>query len=149
MATAPVADERRHPHRSTEAWVALSAAGQGLLGREGSGGAPDGGPHRPPWLAHLLRRACGLSQRRAPDIAACGTPALKELQRVGHRAHAPPAGGPWQAWYARLCRRLARCQERAEEAGRLVRRVARAMASLGVLRRAQGVASPPHLAARG
>ena len=64
-------------------------------------------------------------------------------------AHAPPSGGQWQAWYARLCRLLERYQERAEDAGRLVRRVAREMASLWVVLRAQGVAPTTNLAERG
>jgi transposase len=90
-----------------------------------------------------------LSQRRDPDIAACGNTALKELQRLCHMAHEPPSGGQWQAWYARFCRLLDRYQERADDAGRLVRRLAREMASLWVFLRAHGMDPTTNLAARG
>jgi transposase len=90
-----------------------------------------------------------LSQRRDPDIAACGTSALRELQRLCHMAHEPPTGGQWQAWYARFCRLLDRDQERADEAGRLVRRLVREMTSLWVFLREHGVDPTHNLAERG
>src|SRR5262249_21201022 len=45
-------------------------------------------------------------------------------------AKAPPTGGAWRAWYARLCTLIDRYHARSDEAGRLVRRVQREMASL-------------------
>lgn len=60
-----------------------------------------------------------------------------------HRAKAPPSGGEWRAWYARFCRLLNRDHERRDDAGRLTRRLQRAMASLWVCLRAQGV-EPTH-----
>lgn len=62
-----------------------------------------------------------MSQRNDPDIAACGTRALAELQRLCHMAHSPPTGGQWRAWYARLCDLIQRYQDRQDEAGQLVR----------------------------
>jgi transposase len=64
-------------------------------------------------------------------------------------AHEPPSGGQWQAWYTRLCRLLDRDQERADDAGRVVKRLAREMASLWVLLRVHGVAPTNNLAERG
>jgi transposase len=100
-------------------------------------------------LAHLIRTARGVSQRRDPDSAACGQSALTELQRLCHMAHEPPSGGQWQAWSARFCRLIARSQPRQDDAGRLVRRLAREMASLWVLLREQGVEPTNNLAERG
>jgi hypothetical protein len=54
-------------------------------------------------------------------------------------AKAPPTGGQWRAWYARFCHLSARGHERAEDAGRLTRRLQREMASLGVLLCEHGV----------
>jgi transposase len=54
-------------------------------------------------------------------------------------AQAPPTGGQWRAWYARLCTLLARYHARSDAAGRLARRLQREMASLWVFLRAQGV----------
>ena len=71
--------------------------------------------------------------------AACGKVALKELQRLCQMAHAPPSGGQWRAWYARLCRLVRRYELRPDDAGRLVRRLRREMGSLWVFRGESGV----------
>jgi transposase len=149
MAPDTVASERSDPHRAQEAFVALIEDGQGILVSDGYSVSQDWGHQRHTCLAHLSRSARGLSQRRAPDLAACGHTALKKLQRLGHMAHEPPSGGQWQAGYARFCRRLERSQERADDAGRLVRRWAREMASLWGFLRAHGVDPTTNLAERG
>ena len=149
MATDKVAYYRIDPHRSKEAFWALIEDWQGILVSDGYGVYQDWVHQRQTCLAHLIRSARGLSQRRDPDIAACGHTALKELQRLCHMAHEPPSGGQWQAWYARFCRLLDRYQERADDAGRLVRRLAREMASLWVFLREHGVDPTNNLAERG
>jgi transposase len=90
-------------------------------------------------LAHLIRTARGLSEKRDPHLAACGTWALTELQTLCHMAKAPPTGGQWRAWYARFCRLIDRYQARSDAAGRLARRLQRERASLWVFLREQGV----------
>jgi transposase len=79
-----------------------------------------------------MRTARGLAENRDPALAAWGVWALKALQRLCHRAKAPPSGGAWRAWDARLCTLLEQYQERADDAGRLARRLVREMASLWV-----------------
>ena len=54
-------------------------------------------------------------------------------------ATAPPTGGEWRAWYARFCTLIDRYHARQDDAGRLVRRFQRAMASLWVFLCEQGV----------
>jgi transposase len=98
MATDKVASYRLDPHRSTDAFVARSEDWQGILVSDGYGVSQDGVHQRQTCLAHLMRSARGVSQRRDPDIAACGHTALKALQRLCHMAHEPPSGGQWQAW---------------------------------------------------
>jgi transposase len=149
MATDKVAYYRIDPHRSQDAFLALIDAWQGVLGSDGYGVSQDGVHQRQTCLAPLIRTARGLSQRRDPAIAACGNAALRELQRLCPMAHEPPTGGQWQAWYARFCRLLGRSQERADDAGRLVRRLAREMASLWVFLREHGVDPTNNLAERG
>jgi len=90
-------------------------------------------------LAHLIRTARGLAARHDPDLAACGTWALRELQRLCQMAKAPPTGGEWRAWYARFCKLIEQYQERADDAGRLARRLVREMASLWVFLCEEGV----------
>ena len=90
-------------------------------------------------LAHLIRTARGLSEKRDAELAACGAWALSELQRLCHMAKAPPTGGEWNAWYARFCNLIGQYHERKDEAGRLARRLQREMASLWVFLVEHGV----------
>ena len=73
------------------------------------------------------------------ELAACGTWALAELQRLCHMATAPPTGGEWRAWYARLCKWIDQYHDRADEAGRFARRLLREMDSLWVFLAQHGV----------
>jgi transposase len=149
MATDTVAYYRIDPYRSKDAFLGLIDEWKGILVSDGYGVYQDWIYQRQACLAHLIRTARGLSQRRDPDIAACGQSALKELQRLCHMAHEPPSGGQWQAWYARFCRLIDRYQQRSDEAGRLTRRLAREMASLWVFLREHGVEPTNNLAERG
>jgi transposase len=128
-----------HPHRSQEAFAALIEDWQGIVVSDGYGVSQGWGQHRQTCLAHLIRTARGLSEKRDPYLAACGTWALKELQALCHMAKAPPTGGEWRAWYARLCHLIDRYHARADDAGRLARRLQREMASLWVFLREHGV----------
>ena len=54
-------------------------------------------------------------------------------------ATAPPTGGEWRAWYARLCKLIDQYHDRADEAGRFARRLLREMDSLWVFLAQHGV----------
>jgi transposase len=90
-------------------------------------------------LAHLIRTARGLAERQQADLATCGAWALAELQRLCHMATAPPTGGEWRAWYARLCRLIDQYHDRQDDAGRFARRLLREMDSLWVFLAYHGV----------
>src|SRR5437773_717389 len=90
-------------------------------------------------LAHLIRTARGLAARPQPDLAACGAWARTELQRLCHMATAPPTGGAWRAWYARLCTLIDRHHDRQDDAGRFARRLLRERDALWVFLAQQGV----------
>jgi transposase len=90
-------------------------------------------------LAHLIRTARGLSEKRDPPLAACGQWTLPELQTLCHMATAPPTGSEWRAWYARVCHLIECYHARADDAGRLARRLQRELASLWVFLRESGV----------
>jgi transposase len=128
-----------HPHRSKEAFLTLSEDWQGILVSDGYGVYQDWVSRRQTCLAPLIRSARGLSEKRDPALAACGMWALKELQRLCQMAKAPPTGGEWRTWYARLCTLIDRYHERKDDAGRLVRRLQREMASLWVFLCEHGV----------
>jgi len=132
MASDTVAFYMIHPHRSKEAFAALIDDWAGLLVSDGYGVYQHWVQARQTCLAHLIRTARRLAERQPPDVAACGTWALAELQRLCHMATAPPTGGEWRAWYARLCRLIDQYHDRRDDAGKLAHRLLREMDSLWV-----------------
>jgi len=148
MASDTVAFYMIHAHRSKEAFAALIDAWAGILVSDGDGVYQSWGTHRQTCLAHLIRTARSLAERPSPDLAACGAWALAELQRLCHRATAPPTGGEWRAWYARLCTLIAQYHDRADDAGRFARRLLREMDSLWVFLAQHGVDATSNRAER-
>ncbi len=139
MASEQVAFYMIHPRRSKEAFFELIDDWAGLLVSDGYGVYQKWVNARQTCLAHLIRTARGLAARPQPELAACGAWALVELQRLCQMAKAPPTGGDWLAWYARLCKLIKRYHERSDDAGRFARRLLREMDSLWVFLRHQGV----------
>jgi transposase len=143
MANDTVAFYMIHPRRSKAAFAALIEDWAGWLVSDGYGVYQTWVARRQTCLAHLIRTARGLAERPSPALAACGAWALAELQRLCHMATAPPTGGEWRAWYARLCRLIDQYHARADEAGRFARRLLREMDSLWVFLAQHGV-EPSH-----
>jgi transposase len=139
MASDTVAFYMIHPHRSKEAFTALIDDWAGLLVSDGYGVYKHWVEARQTCLAHLIRTARGLAARQQPELAACGAWALAELQRLCHMAKAPPTGGEWRAWYARLCKLIEQYHDRQDDAGRFARRLLREMDSLWVFLGQHGV----------
>ena len=79
-----------HPHRSKEAFAALIDDWEGLLVSDGYGVYQHWMHQRQTCLAHLIRRARGLSERQEPELAWFGHRVMVELQRLVHWATAPP-----------------------------------------------------------
>ena len=71
-----------HPRRSKEAFAALIDDWAGLLVSDGYGVYQTWVAHRQTCLAHLIRTARSLAARQQAELAACGTWALAELQRL-------------------------------------------------------------------
>src|SRR5262244_1566955 len=132
MASERVAFYMIHPRRSKAAFAALIDDWEGLLVSDGYGVYQSWVQARQTCLAHLIRTARSLAERQNAELAACGTWALAELRRLCHMAKAPPTGGEWRAWYARLCKLIDQYHDRHDEAGRFARRLLREMDSLWV-----------------
>jgi transposase len=128
-----------HPRRSKEAFAALIDDWTGILVSDGYGVYQHWVERRQTCLAHLIRTARSLAERPHAELAACGTWALAELQRLCHMAKAPPTGGEWRAWYARLCKLIEQYHDRPDDAGRFARRLLREMDSLWVFLVQHGV----------
>jgi transposase len=116
--------------RSKAAFEALVERWAGILVSDGYGVYHHWLHGRQTCLAHLIRRARGLAERRDPELAWFGGRVMTELQRLVHWATAPPTSGEVQTWYARMVHLLAQYGQRRDEAGVLARTLEREMGSL-------------------
>jgi transposase len=116
--------------RSKAAFEALIECWAGILVSDGYGVYCQWVQARQTCLAHLIRRARGLAERKDPELAWFGRRVMAELQRLVHWAQAPPTGGDVQTWYARMVHLLHQYGARQDEAGTFARTLEREMASL-------------------
>jgi transposase len=130
MVNATVAFFKVQASRNTAAFEALIGRWAGILVSDGYGVYCRWVHARQTCLAHLIRRARGLSERKDPELADCGRRVLAELQRLVHWATAPPTSGAVQTWYARVVHLLARYRQRQDEAGKFARTLERELGAL-------------------
>jgi len=128
-----------HTNRSREAFGKLIGAWCGILVSDDYGIYQKWVNKRQTCLAHLIRTARGLAQRRDPELSSCGKWALKELVRLIKMAKAPPTIGEWRAFFARFCHLIALYRDSQSEAGTFVRRLEDEMESLFVFLTEEGV----------
>jgi transposase len=128
-----------HASRSKAAFEALVERWAGILVSDGYGVYGQWVYARQTCLAHLIRRARGLSERHDPELARFGRRTLAELQRLVHWATAPPTAGEVQTWYARVVHLLNQHRARQDEAGKFAWTLEREMACLWTFVVEQGV----------
>jgi transposase len=116
--------------RNKAAFEALVERWAGILVSDGYGVYRQWMHQRQTCLAHLVRRARGLSERKESEIAWFGSRAMAELQRLMHWATAPPTSGEVQMWYARMVHLLTRHSHRQDEVGKFARTLEREMRAL-------------------
>jgi transposase len=118
-------------HAVTKLVRRLSAEGwAGILVSDGYGVYQHWVHSRQTCLAHLIRRALGLSERQEPEMAWFRRRVLAELQRLVQWAQAPPTAGAVQTWYARMIHLVGHYRLRRDEAGAFARTLEREMAHL-------------------
>jgi transposase len=139
MVNATVAFFTVHASRSQAAFEALVERWAGILVSDGYVVYRQWMHQRQTCVAHLIRRARGLSERKDPEVAWFGSRVLAELQRLVHWAHAPPTAGEVQTWYMRMVHLLNQYGGRQDEAGTFARTLEREMASLWTFVVEQGV----------
>lgn len=137
-----------HPNRSRGAFQSLIRDWQGVLVSDGYGIYRKWVGLRQTCLAHLIREARGLSQRRDKQTAAFGSWAMRELQTLCHMAHEEPTLGQWRAFYARLIRLITRNRDRKDDAGRFARRLNEELDCLWLFLIKEGVAPTNNFAER-
>jgi transposase len=119
--------------RSKEAFERLVERWAGILVSDGYGVYRKWLHGRQTCLAHLIRRARGLAERKDPELAWFGGRMLAELQRLVHWATAPPTAGEVQTWYARMVHLLNQQSARSDEAGKFARTLERELGACGHL----------------
>ena len=139
MASPVVAFFMVHTHRSRVAFEALVGGWQGILVSDGYRLYQNWVHARQSCLAHLIRRAKGLAERKEPELARCGAWARDELRRLCKMAKAPPTKAEWHAFYARFNRLIALYIDSDSEAGKLVRHLEAEMDSLFTFLLEEGV----------
>jgi transposase len=130
MTNSTVAYFMIHRHRSREAFEQLIGIWEGILVSDGYRLYQSWVNGRQTCLAHLIRRAQGLSERDDPELAKCGKWAAAELRRLCKMAKDPPTQGEWSSFYARLCRLIALYRDCDSDAGKFVRHIEDEMDSL-------------------
>jgi transposase len=90
-------------------------------------------------LAHLIRRARGLTERKDPELAWFGHRLWTEWQRLVHWAIVPPTSGEVQTWYAHMVHLLRHRRERQDVAGAFARTLERELGALWTFLVEQGV----------
>jgi transposase len=116
--------------RSKAAFEALVERWAGIVVSDGYGVYHHWLHGRQTCLAHLIRRARGLSERKEPELAWFGRRVKTELQRLVSWAAAPPTSSEVQTWYARMMHLIARYRQRQDEAGMFARTLDREMGTL-------------------
>ena len=137
-----------HPRRSKAAFEELVQGWSGILVADGYAVYRQWVGLRQACLAHLIREAEGLAERKDAALAQCGTWARDELRRLCHMAKAPPTVGEWRAFIARLHRLISIYGDRKDPAGRLVRHLEREIEHLWLFLQEAGVEPTNNLAER-
>ena len=130
MANSVVAFFMIHSNRSQAAFDELIGAWEGILVSDGYRIYQKWVEKRQTCLAHLIRRAKGLSERSDPELAKCGKWSRDELRRLCKMAKDPPTMAQWSSFYARLCRLITLYRDADSEAGKFVRHIENEMDAL-------------------
>jgi transposase len=128
-----------HTRRSKEAFLELIGDWKGILVSDAYGVYQKWVNLRQTCLAHLIRKARGLSERSNAEIQSFGQKALKELQLLCHWAKAPPTEEQWNAFYMRFVDLIFDHLQRKDDAGKLARQILREWDSLWVFLEVAGV----------
>jgi transposase len=128
-----------HSNRSRKAFEALVESWRGILVSDNYGVYRNWVNKRQKCLAHLIRKASGLSERADDSCRRFGQQLKKALQQLCDFAHAPPGQKKWTNFYTRLMLLLWLFEGAEDDAGRLAREILREIDSLWVFLDEAGV----------
>ncbi len=129
MVNERVALYRIDPHRSKAAFEKLVQDWNGILVSDGYG-LYRKWVRRQTCLAHLIRKADALSERKQPDLRRFGEIVAAWLRQLVSFAKQPPDAKQWSDFYTFFLFTLSLWQQDQSDAGRLARQIVREMDSL-------------------
>jgi transposase len=128
-----------HSNRSQKAFEALIDNWRGILISDNYAVYRNWVNHRQVCLAHLIRKAKGLSERADDSCRRFGDQLKEALQQLCAFAHAPPGKKKWTDFYTRLMLLLWFFEGAEDDAGRLAREILREIDTLWVFLDETGV----------
>lgn len=128
-----------HQNRSKKAFEELIADWRGVLISDGYGVYKKWINHRQACLAHLIRTARELSERKDSEISGFGKWAMAQLQLLCHMAYERPTQSEWDRFYIWFIRLIALHHSRKDDAGKLARRLERELEHLWIFLEIEGV----------
>ncbi|BBO71408.1 hypothetical protein DSCA_53380 [Desulfosarcina alkanivorans] len=129
MVNERVAFYRIDPHRSKAAFENLIQDWNGILVSDGYG-LYQKWVHRQTCLAHLIRKADALTERKKPDLRRFGEIVAAWLRQLVSFAKEPPDSKQWSDFYTFFLFTVSLWEEDKTDAGRLARQIVREMDSL-------------------
>ena len=128
-----------HPNRSKKAFDQLVDDWKGILVSDNYGVYVNWINRRQSCLAHYIRKAKALAERKDESVNSFGKSIRKELQLLCRWAKAPPSDKQWQAFYSRFMLLLLLYEGAEDGAGQLARSLLSEMDSLWVFLEENGV----------
>jgi transposase len=128
-----------HPNRNKEAFFQLIEDWKGILISDHYGVYVKWVNQRQACLAHLIRKAKNLAERKDDSIKLFGESILKELRLLCHWAKKPPDETQWTDFYSRLLLLLILHEGADNDAGKLARSIGSQLESLWVFLENDGV----------
>lgn len=148
MANTTVAYFMVHTNRSKNAFLDLIGDWEGILVSDNYRVYSKWVNLRQTCLAHYIRRAKALAQRKDEGLENFGNKVLKELTLLCRWANAPPTVGEWRAFYARFIHLVFAHEKRQDAAGVFARTLIKEIDSLWVFLEENAVEPTNNLAER-
>jgi transposase len=125
-----VAFYRIDPHRSKDAFQQLVKDWEGILVSDSYGLYRSWVHGRQSCIAHLIRKAEALAERKKPDLRRFGQIVAGHLRELIQFSKDPPSSRQWSEFYSTLLFTLSLWEEDKNDAGRLARQIIREIDSL-------------------
>jgi transposase len=130
MANSSVAYFMIHKNRSKEAFQALVQEWEGILVSDNYGVYAKWINLRQTCLAHIIRKAKALAERKDENVNQFGKQVVQDLQLLCHWAKSPPDSEEWRSFYNRFTDLIFQHQEDKNEIGTMARSLIRQLESL-------------------